>query len=149
MEISGELFETFLQCPTKCWLRAQGETGAENTYAQWVKGRSEAFRQEGLRRLQKARTVEELAVSPPLESVKTAKWRLGMRLTARVLWDTRSHGSSSTPQMQACVYEPVTEPTGGREAAPAFRASEGPINGLMFHHAPPLRRVKSWASLVH
>jgi len=37
MKISSELFAAFLKCPTKCWLRAAGEQGSGNPYAEWVK----------------------------------------------------------------------------------------------------------------
>ena len=40
MNITASLFEAFLKCPTKCYLRSVGETGAGNDYADWVKTRN-------------------------------------------------------------------------------------------------------------
>ena len=42
MKISSRLFEAFLKCPTKCWLRATGESFGGNAYAEWVKTQNES-----------------------------------------------------------------------------------------------------------
>ena len=44
MTITPSLFEAFLKCPTKCWLRANRETPGGNPYAEWVQSRNESFR---------------------------------------------------------------------------------------------------------
>jgi hypothetical protein len=36
MTITNDLVETFLKCPTKCFLRSCGEAGTGNLYAAWV-----------------------------------------------------------------------------------------------------------------
>jgi hypothetical protein len=36
MKVTPDVFEAALKCPTKCWLRASGESSAGNTYAEWV-----------------------------------------------------------------------------------------------------------------
>jgi hypothetical protein len=33
MHITSALFEAYLKCPTKCFLRSQGEQGTDNAYA--------------------------------------------------------------------------------------------------------------------
>ena len=45
------IFEAYLKCPTKGFLRAHGETGAENEYANWVKTETESYKSSGLVRL--------------------------------------------------------------------------------------------------
>jgi hypothetical protein len=51
MKITAELFEAYLKCPTKCWLRSTGETSASNTYSEWVKVRNDSYRVNGTRQL--------------------------------------------------------------------------------------------------
>jgi hypothetical protein len=36
MKITSDLFQAYLKCPTKCWLRATGELGTGNSYSEWV-----------------------------------------------------------------------------------------------------------------
>jgi hypothetical protein len=36
MTITSQLFEAFVKCPTKCWLKHSGENGMGNAYAAWV-----------------------------------------------------------------------------------------------------------------
>src|SRR6516225_7013530 len=42
MKITSDVFEAYLKCPTKCWLRATGETSAGNTYSEWVKAQNDS-----------------------------------------------------------------------------------------------------------
>jgi CRISPR/Cas system-associated exonuclease Cas4 (RecB family) len=48
MKITSSLFEAFLKCPTKCYLRSLGEVGAGNTYADWMKVQNDTYREEQL-----------------------------------------------------------------------------------------------------
>lgn len=43
MKITLSLFEAHLKCPTKCWLRSNGEPTAGNAYAEWVQTQSESI----------------------------------------------------------------------------------------------------------
>jgi hypothetical protein len=65
MNISSPLFAAFLKCPTKCWLRATGETPSGNTYAEWVETQNESYRV--------AQTERLLAETPPGESARSAE----------------------------------------------------------------------------
>jgi hypothetical protein len=51
MIITSDLVETFLKCPTKCFLRSCGEVGTENAYAAWAQTKHNFFRVEGTKRL--------------------------------------------------------------------------------------------------
>ena len=51
MKANSQLFEAYLKCPTKFWLRSRGETGGVNAYAELVKAQEVAYRIEGVRRL--------------------------------------------------------------------------------------------------
>jgi hypothetical protein len=44
MKITPGLFEAYLKCPTKCWLRATGERSAGNIYSEWVKEQNDSYR---------------------------------------------------------------------------------------------------------
>jgi hypothetical protein len=37
MKTNSQLFEAYLKCPTKSWLRSRGDTGGVNAYAELVK----------------------------------------------------------------------------------------------------------------
>ena len=51
MTITPFLFEAFLKCPTKYWLRFTGEPPVGNAYAQWVKTEQESYRADAVKRL--------------------------------------------------------------------------------------------------
>ena len=44
MNVTSALFEAFLKCPTKCYLRSTGQAGGENAYAEWVRAQNDAYR---------------------------------------------------------------------------------------------------------
>jgi len=49
MKITPNLFETYLKCPTKCFLRSRGEAGEGNEYADWVRVQSNRYREDQIR----------------------------------------------------------------------------------------------------
>ena len=83
MTITPSLFEAFLKCPTKCWLRATSETPSGNPYAEWVQSQNESFRATATERLLAATPPGESARSPAPEDLKAAKWRLAVEVVAR------------------------------------------------------------------
>ena len=36
MIVDSHHFETYLKCPTKCWLQSRAEPPTENPYAEWA-----------------------------------------------------------------------------------------------------------------
>jgi predicted RecB family nuclease len=92
MKITPDLFQAYLKCPTKCWLRATGESSSGNAYAEWVKTQNESYRVAGTERLVAESPNGEVAVSPAAENLKAAKWRLATNLTVPV-------------EMNSCVLE--------------------------------------------
>jgi hypothetical protein len=44
MKMSADVFEAFINCATKCWLRAVGEPTSGNVYAEWVNSQKESYR---------------------------------------------------------------------------------------------------------
>ncbi|MCW5554037.1 MAG: hypothetical protein KIS67_18015 [Verrucomicrobiae bacterium] len=76
MRTTFSLFEAFLKCPTQCYLRALGETGSGNEYAEWVRGQDESYEREAAWRLHETVPEAERVVSPSADRLKIATWRL-------------------------------------------------------------------------
>jgi predicted RecB family nuclease len=77
MIISSELFESYLQCPTKCWLRSRAEPPAGNSYAEWVNSRNKTYLRNGLKRLLIDFTEGDCVIAPPIaKNPKDFTWRL-------------------------------------------------------------------------
>ena len=51
MIVSSRLFEAYIECTTKCWLRSRAEPAAGNVYAEWARAQNEAYRQDALKKL--------------------------------------------------------------------------------------------------
>jgi len=78
MTITNDLVETFLKCPTKCFLRSCGEVGTGNAYAAWVRTKNDVFRIEGTKRLAEGFAPDKCVTGThALESLKHAQWHLG------------------------------------------------------------------------
>jgi hypothetical protein len=45
MKITPNVFEAYLKCPTKCWLRSTGEPSAGATYPEWVSAQNCSYRE--------------------------------------------------------------------------------------------------------
>ena len=83
MTITPLLFEAFLKCSTKCWLRATGEPSAADPYPEWVKAQNESYRTMATARLLGGLPNDQIALSPDRENVKVAKWRLASSLAVQ------------------------------------------------------------------
>src|SRR5437868_4847709 len=65
MPVTSHLFEAYLKCPTKCFLRSLGETGTGNEYADWVHAQNTSYLHAGITRLTEGVANSE-CVSGPL-----------------------------------------------------------------------------------
>jgi predicted RNA-binding Zn-ribbon protein involved in translation (DUF1610 family) len=83
MTITPNLLEAHLKCPTKCWLRAAGESPSGNEYAEWVMIQTETYRAAETARLLAQTPPAETALSPPAECLNNAKWRFAVDLVAQ------------------------------------------------------------------
>jgi hypothetical protein len=83
MMITSQLFEAYVKCPTKCWLRYAGENATGNAYAAWVQAKNEVCRVEGINRLVAEMPDAERAAASPTKNLKTATWRMAADLPAR------------------------------------------------------------------
>jgi hypothetical protein len=85
MIITNDLVETFLKCPTKCFLRSRGEAGTGNAYAAWVRTKNDVFRIEGTKRLVAGVAPDKCAIGTQGKegSLKPAQWHLGIEFTVQ------------------------------------------------------------------
>ena len=82
--ITVHLFEAFLKCRTKCYLRSLGETGTENAYADWVRTQNALYYSDGIRRLVEGIPEDERVTGVAAAvSLKAAKWSLAVDFVAR------------------------------------------------------------------
>ena len=51
MTITPSLFEAYLKCPTKCFLRSLGETSTGNECADFDRAQQTSYQTEGIKRL--------------------------------------------------------------------------------------------------
>jgi len=72
MNIFVDLFEAFIKCSTKCWLRASGEPTSGNAYAEWVKAQNKFYRDDAAKRLMADVPANECEVAPVTENLKSA-----------------------------------------------------------------------------
>ena len=83
MTITPRLFEAFIKCPTKCWLRFTGEPPTGNTYAEWVQTETESYRADAARRLIADAPEGECTIAPTSTNLKTAQWRFAVDIELR------------------------------------------------------------------
>jgi predicted RecB family nuclease len=115
MKITPDLFEAFLKCPTKCWLRATAEAASGNTYAEWVKEQNETYRVAETERLRAQTPPSEYALSPPAEHLKAAKWRLAVDVVAQA---SSPAGCGSVPLPHPAPGETPGQLADGTSALP-------------------------------
>ncbi|MEQ1850918.1 MAG: TM0106 family RecB-like putative nuclease [Chthoniobacteraceae bacterium] len=112
MKITPAVFEAYLKCPTKCRVRATGEAPSGNTYAEWVQAQNASYRETGTARLIAASPHDEVALSPDMESVKTATWRLASSLAV--------HAEMDSCALESELHAVERVPAGGRGKAAQF-----------------------------
>ena len=99
MRITADIFEAYLNCPTRCFLRAHNEAGTGNAYADWVRTETDAYRNTSIKRLTEDassdKCVTELAGTKDL---KTVKWRLAADVVAQTRnLESRIHAIERIP----------------------------------------------------
>ena len=107
-----DLFEAYLNCPTKCWLRAAGEVATGNTYAEWVKSQGENYRVNETARLVGGSSNGEVAMSPQAATLKAAKWRLATTLVIEL--------PASVCTVESSLHAVERTPSEGRGKAAQF-----------------------------
>jgi predicted RecB family nuclease len=76
MIISCQLFEAYLFCSLKCWLRSRAEPVTGNKYAEWSRRHNEAYYKEGLKHAFAAFAETDRAINPTITSsnFREATW---------------------------------------------------------------------------
>jgi len=109
MITNPQLFESYLLCPTKCWLRSRGEPPAGNSYTDWVNARNNAYVRDGLNRLITKFGESDCAIAPPItKNPKNFTWRLAIN----VCWKTK--------EVESCLQAVERVPAKGRGRPPIF-----------------------------
>ena len=107
MTITTDLVEAFLQCPTKCFLRARAEVETGNAYADWVRRESDVFRTEGIKRLVEG-CAPDKCVTGNAEGGRSAQWQLALDFIAR------------SENLRCSCHAVARIPSAGRGLAPQF-----------------------------
>jgi predicted RecB family nuclease len=75
MNITADLFEAYLKCPTKCFLRSRGAAGVGNAYADWVQSQTDSYRNEQIKELTTTAARDGRIMTAPLtENPKVVEW---------------------------------------------------------------------------
>ena len=84
MVISSPVFEAFLECRTKCWLRSCAEPNAGNAYADWARAQNNAYYEAGRRSLVRDASGERPRdCTCHFQDPKDATWRLAVDVHLR------------------------------------------------------------------
>ena len=97
MKITSHLFEAFLKCPTKCWLRFTCEPPLGNAYAEWVQTETESYRVAASKQLLVNLPESECAIPPAAANLKTARWRCAIDVPARTELGSSRGNEAQTP----------------------------------------------------
>jgi predicted RecB family nuclease len=84
MTVTSSLFDDYLKCPTKCFLKSCGENDGRNAYANCIQTEIENYRNQGRKRLTDALPSGEwIPGSANVGDLNNAKCRLAVDLAAR------------------------------------------------------------------
>ena len=84
MIVNFQIFEAYLECSTKCWLRSRAEPTTGNAYAEWARAQNEFYYEGGLKSLREILPESDRAIAPPLTKYsKDATWRLAIDVRLR------------------------------------------------------------------
>jgi len=79
MIITSDLFDAYLKCPTRCWLRSRAEPSAGDGYADLMRAENEAYREEEFARLLAKAPGNERAIAlPSPQNLNNASWRIAI-----------------------------------------------------------------------
>jgi hypothetical protein len=136
MTITPLLFDAYLKCPTKCWLRFTNEPPSGNPYAEWVQTETESYRAAAAERLT-ANTPDDECAAPCsrrreeahylANDLKTAKWQFAVDIPARTeLGSSRGNEAQTSPPensqslltsaatIETCLHAVERIPSAGR-----------------------------------
>jgi hypothetical protein len=116
MKITPDVFEAYLKCPTKCWLRSTGEPSAGATYPEWVKAQNNSYRKTGTERLLAESPKDEVVLSPDTPILrprsKLGKVRMRERFRIREITVVADRGMVSQATLEALSVPEISANTG-------------------------------------
>jgi predicted RecB family nuclease len=162
MRITTELFEAYLKCPPKCFLRSLGETGAPGSYERWVQSENESYREAQTRHLAGEMEADEWTTGlQRIKNIRSIRWRLALDSTiSENNLESNIHAVRRTSEahdkvsrfspVRFLVANKITKNDKLLVAFDAFVLSEhlrGPVtHGEIIHGDPHIRvRVKTGA----
>ena len=109
MIVSSQLFEDYIECATKCWLRSRAGPAAGNVYAEWARAQNEAYREDALKRLFAGLPEGDCVSGPSIsKSSKDATWRIAINVRLRV------------NELESRLHAVERIPSGGRGSTTQF-----------------------------
>src|SRR5262245_38613331 len=107
MIVTSYLFDAYLNCATKCWLRSRNESGTGNSYANWVTNRADSYRNNRIKRLMDGGSQDERVLEPSgIENLKNDTCRSAANIVAQAgNLQSRIHSRWS-----ACCRKMATSP---------------------------------------
>lgn len=83
LQITSQLFDDYINCPTKCYLRFIGEPAIGNPFADWINAQSNQHRREGIKLFTIGSILKIIEGQHSTEYLKKANWELAVGLMAR------------------------------------------------------------------
>ena len=85
MIVSSPLFEAYLECSTKCWLRSRAEPKTPNAYAEWASLQNETYYQDRIKCLLEMFPESDRVIAPSISKhAKDATWRIATDVHLRM-----------------------------------------------------------------
>jgi hypothetical protein len=121
MNVTFHLFESFLTCPTKCFLRAHAEPGLDNEYADWVTSQSSTCRNQALKRLQYGLPHGGCLFDPlSAKELKSNNWLLAVNVPANTeKLATQVHAVERVPSHNIATASPPNPASSAWTHAPS------------------------------
>jgi len=83
--ITTGLFEDYINCPMKCFLRASQEKEAEDSYTIWLKKQDNSYQQSEVIRLASKFKEKDITINPSVsKKLKNVDWFLAIDLTTQI-----------------------------------------------------------------
>ena len=111
MSVTQEVFDAFLKCPTKSYLKSKNAVGVCSEFGEWQQRVQERFKQAAWRQLRSTVPEDELHVgTPPLRALENRRYRVIIDYTVDLpTIHSRLHALKLAPSDNAvdCPYIPI------------------------------------------
>ena len=112
MRITSRLFEAFLKCPLKCYLRSIDEPDSTSAYAAWVRRQDESYQSKATERLQN--DGECVVGSAATGNLSSGKWHLALDVVAQVNFEPNTAKSRDSYDGVRQIDSHLGQPEGQR-----------------------------------